>query len=193
MASRSGEIFSTIVENLRRIWYYILMIILIAGTTHTGKTALAQRLMEKYKIPYFSIDHLKMGLIRSEQTSLTVNDDLLLTDYLWQIVKEIIKTVIENEQNLIVEGCYIPFDWQKDFDENYLTQIKFYCLIMSAEYIQNNFSDVLKYENVIEKRLTADIDKAELIYENQRNLRQCEKYGLKYILFDKEYKTEIEL
>ena len=169
------------------------MIILIAGTTHTGKTALAQRLMEKYKIPYFSIDHLKMGLIRSEQTSLTVNDDLLLTDYLWQIVKEIIKTVIENEQNLIVEGCYIPFDWQKDFDENYLTQIKFYCLIMSAEYIQNNFSDVLKYENVIEKRLTADIDKAELIYENQRNLRQCEKYGLKYILFDKEYKTEIEL
>lgn len=169
------------------------MIILIAGTTHTGKTALAQRLMEKYKIPYFSIDHLKMGLIRSGQTSLTVNDDLLLTDYLWQIVKEIIKTVIENEQNLIVEGCYIPFDWQKDFDENYLTQIKFYCLIMSAEYIQNNFSDVLKYENVIEKRLTADIDKAELIYENQRNLRQCEKYGLKYILFDKEYKTEIEL
>ena len=94
------------------------MIVLIAGTTHTGKTVLAQRLMEKYNMPYFSIDHLKMGLIRSGQTSLTVNNDAELTPYLWSIVKEIIKTAIENKQNLIIEGCYIPFDWQKDFEKN---------------------------------------------------------------------------
>lgn len=35
------------------------MIILIAGDTHTGKTNLAQKLLEHYKIPYVSIDHLK--------------------------------------------------------------------------------------------------------------------------------------
>ena len=51
------------------------MIILIGGSTHAGKTLLAQRLLEKYKIPYLSIDHLKMGLIRSGQTSLTPDDD----------------------------------------------------------------------------------------------------------------------
>ena len=107
------------------------MIILISGTTHTGKTALSQRLMEKYKIPYFSIDHLKMGLIRSNKTSLTADDDEKLTPYLWSIVKEMIKTAIENKQNIIIEGCYIPFDWQKDFDENYLQEIKYYCLIMT--------------------------------------------------------------
>lgn len=105
------------------------MIILISGTTHTGKTALSQRLMEKYKIPYFSVDHLKMGLIRSGKTSLTVNDDEKLTPYLWSIVREIIKTAIENRQNMIIEGCYIPFDWQKDFEEDYLREIKFYCLV----------------------------------------------------------------
>lgn len=38
------------------------MIILIAGASHTGKTVLAQKLLEKYKYPYLSIDHLKMGL-----------------------------------------------------------------------------------------------------------------------------------
>lgn len=76
------------------------MIIVISGSTHTGKTALSQKLMERYKIPYFSIDHLKMGLIRSGQTSLTVNDDKKLTPYLWSIAKEIIKTAIENRQNL---------------------------------------------------------------------------------------------
>ena len=96
------------------------MIVLIAGATHTGKTVLAQRLLEKYKFPYLSIDHLKMGLIRSGQTALSVFDDKNLTPYLWSIVREIIKTAIENGQNLIVEGCYIPFEWEKDF----FTQVK---------------------------------------------------------------------
>ena len=81
------------------------MIILIAGASHTGKTLLAQRMLEKYKYPYISIDHLKMGLIRSGHTALTPEDDDALTDYLWPIVREIIKTAIENKQNLIVEGC----------------------------------------------------------------------------------------
>ena len=87
------------------------MIILITGASHTGKTLLSQRLLEKYKYPYMSIDHLKMGLIRSRNTSLTPDDDDELTEYLWPIVREIIKTVIENNQNLIVEGCYIPAGW----------------------------------------------------------------------------------
>lgn len=83
------------------------MVILIAGSSHTGKTLLAQKLLEKYKYPYLSIDHLKMGLIRSKNTNLTVEDDDKLTDYLWGIVKEIIKTNIENNQNLIIEGCFL--------------------------------------------------------------------------------------
>lgn len=81
------------------------MIILITGASHTGKTALAQKLLEKYKYPYLSIDHLKMGLIRSGHTKLTpLSDDNDLTEYLWPIVREMIKTAIENNQNLIVEG-----------------------------------------------------------------------------------------
>ena len=169
------------------------MVVLIAGATHTGKTALAQRLLEKYKFPYLSIDHLKMGLIRSGQTSLSVCDDENLTPYLWSIVREIIKTAIENGQNLIVEGCYIPFEWKKDFENEYLTQIKYYCLIMSEKYIQNNFSSVATYENVIEKRLSTDFTQKELIEANQTNLQMCKKYALNYILIDTEYKVDIEL
>ena len=169
------------------------MVILISGTTHTGKTALSQLLMEKYKIPYFSIDHLKMGLIRSGNTLLTVNDDKKLTPYLWSIIKEIIKTAIENKQNIIIEGSYIPFDWQKDFDESYLQEIKFYCLIMTAEYIENNFSKILAFENIIENRISTDLNKSDLIADNKMNLKLCMEYGLEYILIDKIYKIEIEL
>ena len=169
------------------------MIVLIAGATHTGKTALAQRLLEKYKFPYLSIDHLKMGLIRSGQTSLSACDDENLTPYLWSIVKEIIKTAIENRQNLIVEGCYIPFDWQKDFSKEYLAQIKYYCLIMSKRYIQDHFANLSNYGNVIEKRLSCDLSQAELIKANETNLHLCEKYGLNCILIDTEYKVDIDL
>ena len=98
------------------------MIILITGASHTGKTLLAQKMLEKYKYPYLSIDHLKMGLIRSGYTLLTpMSPDGELTAYLWPIVREMVKTAIENGQNLIVEGCYIPFDWQRIFRRSILS------------------------------------------------------------------------
>lgn len=85
------------------------MVILIAGESHTGKTLLAQKLLEAYRYPCLSLDHLKMGLIRSGQCALSPeSDDAELTRYLWPIVREMIKTCIENRQNMIIEGCYIP-------------------------------------------------------------------------------------
>ena len=130
------------------------MILLIAGASHTGKTALAQTLLETYNYPYLSIDHLKMGLIRSGNTRLTPeSDDRELTAYLWPIVREMVKTAIENRQNLIVEGCYIPFEWQKDFDPEYLENIRYYCLVMSEEYIRSHFDDIKGYASTIEHRM----------------------------------------
>ena len=129
------------------------MIILITGASHTGKTLLAQRMLEEYKYPYLSIDHLKMGLIRSGQTTLTPEDDDALTEYLWPIVREMIKTAIENQQNLIVEGCYIPSDWRKDFDQQYLQSIHFICLAMTDEYIDTHFDEIRRHASAIETRL----------------------------------------
>lgn len=86
------------------------MVLLIASASHTEKTALAQRLLEKYKYLYLSIDRLKMRLIRSNRTMLTpMSDDKALTAYLWPIVAEIIKTVIENKQNLIIRRLLYSF------------------------------------------------------------------------------------
>ena len=170
------------------------MVVLIAGSRHTGKTLLAQRLLEKYKYPYLSIDHLKMGLIRSNNTKLTVNDDEKLTDYLWGIVKEIIKTNIENKQNIIIEGCYIPFDWKKYFSEEYLKEIQYVCLIMTEEYINSYYNDIQKYSNIIENRVCDDnIDKEALIKENQYNLEMSKKYNNRYILIDDKYEVNLIL
>ena len=168
------------------------MIILIAGASHVGKTNLAQKLLEKYKYPYLSIDHLKMGLIRSGNTSLTPMDDDELTDYLWPIVREMIKTAIENSQNLIVEGCYIPFDWEKDFDAEYLKDIKYYCLVMSEKYINKHFDDIKKYASVIENRLDdSDCTKESVLEDNKTVLSLAKKHNVNYILIDGEYKIDI--
>lgn len=170
------------------------MVILITGASHTGKTALAQNLLLKYKYPYLSLDLLKMGLIRSGNTDLTPEDDLEMVDYLWPIVREIIKTAIENHQNLIVEGCYIPFDWEKDFDKVYLEYIKYFCLVMTKVYIEEHFDDIKKYANIIEERLDdscCTIDS--VIEENAYNLDSCKKWGCNYILIDSSYRVDIEL
>ena len=164
------------------------MIILITGASHTGKTLLAQKLLEKYKYPYLSIDHLKMGLIRSGNTTLTpLSDDNELTNYLWPVVREIIKTAIENKQNLIVEGCYIPFDYEKDFSRKYLDNIKYYCLIMSEKYIKNHFDDIKKYENIIENRLCDDCTIENVLNDNKNVLEFVKKYNVNYVLIDDEY------
>ena len=171
------------------------MIILIAGASHTGKTALAQKLLEKYKYSYLSIDHLKMGLIRSGNTLLTpLSDDKALTDYLWPIVREMIKTAVENEQNLIVEGCYIPFEWPKDFEKEYLENIKYYCLVMSRRYIMNHFSDIKKYASVVENRMDDQGCTLETVLrDNAEILEQCQNHKANYLLIDDEYQVNIEL
>jgi len=168
------------------------MVILIAGASHTGKTMLAQKLLEKYKYPYLSIDHLKMGLIRSKNTNLTpLSDDDKLTDFLWPIVCEIIKTAIENKQNLIVEGCYIPFDYYKYFDKEYLDNIKYVCLIMSEKYIINNYKDIIANASVIENRIEDKISIDELIKDNLNNYKQAIKNNVNYHLVDDKYDIKL--
>lgn len=164
------------------------MIIIITGASHTGKTMLAQRFLCAYNISYLSIDLLKMGLIRSGTTQLTPYDDCDLEAYLWPIICEIIKTAIENKQSIIIEGVYIPFNWNASFTETYLKEITYYCLIMSERYIAEHFQDIKFYANVIEQRLDdSQFSVEEALQENMKNLQMCMTYQCNYILIDDVY------
>ncbi len=171
------------------------MVVLITGASHTGKTAMAQKLLERYHYPYLSIDHLKMGLIRSGNTKLTPTScDDELTSYLWPIVREIVKTAIENGQNLIVEGCYIPTEWKKDFEKKYLDQIQFFCLVMSQGYIREHFHRIRAYANVIEDRGNdEDCTLENVLKDNALVQERCDKMGIEYILIENTYSIDITL
>lgn len=168
---------------------------MITGASHTGKTVLAQQMLEKYKYPYLSIDHLKMGLIRSGKTKLTpFSKDDDLTEYLWPVVREMIKTAIENKQNLIVEGCYIPFNWKKDFAKEYLDEIRYYCLVMSENYIKKHFTDIKGYAGIIENRLDDAYCTLEgVLKDNAKVLEMVQKHNADYVLIDEEYKIDIDI
>ena len=164
------------------------MIILITGASHTGKTLLAQKMLEKYNYPYLSMDHVKMGLIRSGYTALTPYDDNEMTDYLWPIIREIIKTAIENRQNLIVEGCYIPADWEQDFSREYLKEIRFYCLVMTGKYIRSHFDDIKSNASVIEHRLDdTDFDIQTATEENKLFYKMFGSKKDSVLLIDSEF------
>ncbi len=165
------------------------MIILITGATHTGKTFLANKLIGKYNYPCMSIDHLKMGLIRSGMTDLTPMDDDKLTDYLWPVVREMIKTAIENDQDMIIEGCYVPHNWQQDFDDQYQSSIRFICLAFSDDYIEKHFDDIKDKESVVEKRLYDDCTMESIKADNQ-TFRQ--RFGQAVTLIEDDYEQAID-
>lgn len=170
------------------------MIILITGATHTGKTNLSQQLMEQLHIPYISEDHIKMGLIRSGYTTLTPDTpDEVMTDYLWPVIREMIKTAIENGQHLIVEGCYVPFDWKQEFTEEYLQEIEYICLCFSESYIEAHYGDIMKYEGCIEERIDDGYCTTELLQkENRRFRKQCAANGLPCVVIEENYEETIE-
>ena len=133
-----------------------------------------------------------MGLIRSGQTELTPMDDDKLTDYLWPIVREMVKTAIENRQNLIVEGCYIPFNWAQDFSHDYLREIKYCCLIMSESYIREHFSEIRDNASAIEQRLDdSGLSEMDLIRENDHFLHGCIDAGLDYFVIRDDYEASL--
>ena len=170
------------------------MIVLITGASHTGKTLLAQKILDKYRYPYLSLDLLKMGLIRSRYTDLKPEDDTDLQSYLWPVVCEIVKTAIENRQNLVVEGVYIPFGWEESFTEECLKEIRYYCLVMSGDYIENHFDDIVAHACDIEQRRDdSDFSRESVQKENMFYRDMCRKYNYSYIQIDRDYRIDLDL
>lgn len=143
------------------------MIWLLCGATHTGKTVLAQRLMEKKHINYLSLDHLKMGLIRSGYSSIAPTDALsTITDAVWPVAREWIRTCLENGQQLAVEGCYIPPDWEQNFTQEQRREMRCICLAMSDAYIRMHFDEIQRHANEAEQRSEEELSLETLLREN---------------------------
>jgi putative acetyltransferase len=182
--------------NLVDDWRERTMVILIGGVSCTGKTLMAQKLLEKYKIPYLSIDHIKMGIIRgSKYCDFSATDgDIELTYKLWPIVKGIIMTNIENRQNIIIEGCYLPPEHINDFDPNYLKHIISLYIGFSKDYIEKHFdSGIIEHRSEIEQKEYDDfyMNKDNFIKLHAQIKEHCKKNNAKFFEINDDYAGEM--
>lgn len=169
------------------------MVILIGGESHTGKTLIAQKLLEKYKIPYTSIDHIKMGLFRgfSNCGFSPDDDDNVISEKIWGVIKGIIDTCQENNQNIILEGCYLLHEKIKNI---LCDDITAFYLVFSESYIYNNFDNIIKFENIIENRKYSDSIKIKNYVRNNLEIKnKCIKFNIPYFEIDSDYKKDIEI
>ena len=174
------------------------MVILISGASCVGKTNMAQKLLEKYRIPYLSIDHIKMGLFRSgnDYGFSPESEDEIITQKLWPIIKGILLTNIENNQNIIIEGCYLPENIN-ELEENYLSKIIYFNIIFSENYIKENiYKNIYEKRNIIEKRQYFIENKDTLINEyindNKKYKEKCIKNNINYFEIKNDYELEME-
>ena len=83
---------------------------------------------------------------------------------------------------------------ENDFEASCVENIKYYCLVMSQNYIRNHFNDITKYASVIENRLNdEDYTMERAIEENSVILELAEKHNVHYILIDDKYSVNVDL
>lgn len=165
-------------------------ILFLTGATHSGKTLLADRLMKRYGIPVFSLDLLKMGLIRSGKTALTPLDDDALTEELWPIVREMARTAIENGRSLIIEGGYVPWDWAESFQPEGRRHLFAAALVMTPSYVEAHYGDILRHAEAAEKRMGPPPSKEELLAEHVKTAEMAARHGFHVIRIEKDYRPD---
>lgn len=170
------------------------MVLLIGGVGSVGKTRLAHRIMKRAGVPYFSIDYLMMGIVRSDPNCgfTPMSSEESLNSRLWPLILEMAKTSIENRHSMIFEGVQILPRNIQDFGENYRSQIEAAFLVYSKEYILANYDAILANRSAIENRDDID-DKETLILKNASLLDECERHGQRHYLLDGDYAVEMEI
>ncbi|MGI6270370.1 MAG: 2-phosphoglycerate kinase [Candidatus Howiella sp.] len=168
------------------------MILLIGGESCTGKTLLAQRLLETCGVPYLSADHVKMGMIRGGLVDFTAeDDDNLICGRLWGVLSGILKTAVENRQHLIMEGCYFRPELTAGLEERYRGVVREVYLGFSEGYIRAHYADILAYRNTIERRLYPEDRSVDDLIAAHRALRAACADCVGYFEVQRDYAAEI--
>lgn len=172
------------------------MVTFIGGYSCAGKTKLVKRLMGEVKIPYFSIDYLKMGLFRSNKDCrfTPLDNDDHIANILWPIIREMAYTYIENGQNIVIGGCYIMPEQINYIEEKYKEYIRFVFIGFPENYIRDNFeSGIIANKGVEEDRANEDERPISAFIEGHNELRnRALALKQKFYMIDGEYVVEFE-
>ncbi len=166
------------------------MIWLLTGASHTGKTALARRILVARPRLSLSLDLLKMGCIRGGLTALTPEDDDALAAFLWPVVRGVMRTALENGQDLLIEGGYIPEDWEEDFTADERRFIRYGGLVMTETYIRTHWADILAHGCDAERRKDPSWTMADALADNAQHEAACLRRGLPILYIREDWEQD---
>ena len=88
------------------------MLFFIGGAAWTGKGILARRLLADLRLPYLSLDVLKMGLARGAPEYLIAPDAgaIQVAARMWPLVREMSISLLYDEVDYVFEGEVLPKD-----------------------------------------------------------------------------------
>lgn len=172
------------------------MVILLGGYSCTGKTLLANRLMKELKVPYFSMDYLKMAIFRSDESCgfRPMDSDEHIADKIWPIVKEMIYTYIENGQDMIIEGCYVMPEAVSKLNPDYMNEIYPIFIGFSETYIRTHFQEkIIAYKGAIEEGEPIDERPMEHFIEQHASIKmRTEQNGFRFYEINDDYGKSME-
>ncbi|CCP23705.1 Predicted Adenylate kinase [Bacillus velezensis UCMB5036] len=177
------------------------MLYLIGGSSRSGKTTTAKRMLAETKIPYFSLDYLMMGIANGvpEMEVNPTDGDLKNGQRLWKIVNPLMTAMVENKIDYIIEGVQlIPSNVSK-FEQHYLGNVKT-CFIGIAEIdIENSVEKMKFHSSMTENDGLRNLDHLQIKLELERiktdstRIREeCKKYNLQYFESSLNFNKTIE-
>jgi putative acetyltransferase len=173
----------------------MMRVFLIGGVGGTGKTLLASKLMRVLHIPYVSIDHLMMGMVRSDPDChfSPLDSGETIGRHMWPFLKAVIQTNIENNHSIILEGFQLQPEWVTDFTEEYQKHIIPVFIGFSEQYLRSNLvSNIRKHRHVVERRENEALNIESLITQHLRLKSECVKHQVTHFEIDESYESSME-
>jgi hypothetical protein len=164
------------------------MIYIISGTSRSGKTFLAQKIMKKRGIPYLSLDWLVMGFTNGIP-EYGIHDKLWpyeIAERLWDYLKAMLESIIWSESDIVIEGEAVLPELIINFLKKHPSRIRVCFLGYAHVSVPQKVEEVYEYHRGKKDWLTTE--SMQNVEDHIRNMvaysdrieKTCSLYGLRY-------------
>lgn len=168
-------------------------LILLGGTSGTGKTLLAERLARHLGFACFSLDYAMMGLYRGfPETGITPTDgDTTIAEKMWGFTEGLLVAMLENGRSAVVEGIQLPPVQIAGLCQRFPDRLFSFFLVFSNRYMVQQGDMIARFRNVAERRLDMTIPDSETRSAENRSMEAiCLESGLPCLVIDDDFNRE---
>jgi hypothetical protein len=175
------------------------MIYIISGTSRSGKTLIAKKMMQQYEIPYLSLDWLVMGFTNGIP-EYGIHDKLWpneIAEKFWEYLKAMLENMMWSETDYIIEGEAVLPELINELLTKHPNRIKVCFVGYTNINIRTKVKDVYSYSSGNDWLTNESNDYVEkhisnMIKYSKRIKKSCKKYGIRYFDTSKNFTQVLE-